>query len=235
MNNNYDDNYNDYDDGHIEETVIDLDKIKKPTSPRRKLGYSILVLVVVLLISVNVYAHFTYDMPGHNNVIRILPEIVFNDFDDKEYTVTDFYDKPVVINIWATWCDHCVTELEYYNNVAAKYKDQVHFIMLDYADGSMETVEKARKFITDSNYNNLSFYYDDTEDSRTKLKYTSLPITFFVYPESYVYLSLPGAFPEEKMLDEAIEKFLATPVEEFLAMIEEGNADKKNESAAVPQ
>ena len=235
MNNNYNDNYKDHDDDHDEEIVINLDKTKKPLTPMRKLGYSVLALVFVLLISVNVYAHFKYDMPGHSDVANTLPELVFKDFTGKEYTITDFYDKPVIINIWATWCDHCVKEMEFYNNLAAKYKDQIHFIMLDYADGTRETVEKAQKFIAEHKYDNLSFYYDDIGDSYIKLSYTGLPVTYLVYPESYVYGYMLGAFPDEKSLDATIEKFLATPLEEFLARFEDDAEDAGSEPATAPQ
>ncbi len=48
----------------------------------------------------------------------------------------DFYDKPIVLSFWATWCPPCRAELKTLNALKADMGDMVHFISC-----SEETVE----------------------------------------------------------------------------------------------
>lgn len=55
----------------------------------------------------------------------------------EKYKLSDFIGKTVVINIWATWCDPCVSELPDFNKCYKKYGDKVKFFMIN-CDGSGE-------------------------------------------------------------------------------------------------
>src|SRR5207249_2198939 len=40
-----------------------------------------------------------------------LPELVFNDADDKLLSLADYKGKVLLVNFWATWCAPCVKEM----------------------------------------------------------------------------------------------------------------------------
>lgn len=52
--------------------------------------------------------------------------------------------KPVVIQIWATWCEVCAREFPEINKIAQKYKDQIeyHAVNIGGSDQSAQAIEK---------------------------------------------------------------------------------------------
>ena len=48
------------------------------------------------------------------------PDIAFNDPDGKPVTLANFKGKPVLVNLWASWCAPCVKELPTLDQLARK-------------------------------------------------------------------------------------------------------------------
>lgn len=49
------------------------------------------------------------------------PDIAFQDPDSGDASLKDFAGKPVLVNLWATWCAPCVAEMPELDKVAAEY------------------------------------------------------------------------------------------------------------------
>lgn len=76
-----------------------------------------------------------------------LPKVTITDFtlpkydDSSSITLSTFYnDKPTIIQFWATWCEICRREFPINNNIVSKYKDKVHYIAVDWAQGDKKAV-----------------------------------------------------------------------------------------------
>ncbi|HBO37257.1 MAG TPA: DsbE family thiol:disulfide interchange protein [Pasteurellaceae bacterium] len=66
-------------------------------------------------------------------------------FENKEYNNDIFRQgKPILVNVWATWCPTCYAEHQYLNELA---QQGITIIGLNYKDNS----EKARKWLRDLN------------------------------------------------------------------------------------
>jgi len=59
--------------------------------------------------------------------------------DENNQTVqlSDLSDKPVFINIWATWCAPCIAEMPSIEKLYLDYKQDVHFVIATYEDKNL--------------------------------------------------------------------------------------------------
>jgi thiol-disulfide isomerase/thioredoxin len=59
------------------------------------------------------------------------PAVEFNDPDGKPVTLADFKGKPVLMNLWASWCAPCVKELPTLDKLAREGKVKVLAVSQD--------------------------------------------------------------------------------------------------------
>ncbi|WP_414714344.1 TlpA family protein disulfide reductase [Sphingobium sp.] len=50
------------------------------------------------------------------------PDVVFSDPTGKDVSLADYKGKPVLVNLWATWCGPCVAEMPMLDKLAGTYK-----------------------------------------------------------------------------------------------------------------
>ena len=108
------------------------------------------------------------------------------DLSGKTIRFSDQLDKPVFVNIWATWCPPCRAELPGIQKLYEQYKGKVRFLLL-----SDEPPEKVRAFAHEHQYNDLPFYRYRymPQDFATK----SIPATFIISKKGKVVLTKKGA------------------------------------------
>ena len=51
---------------------------------------------------------------------QVVPDIAFNDADGRQVRLSDWRGELVLLNIWATWCGPCKTELPSLDRLQAK-------------------------------------------------------------------------------------------------------------------
>ncbi len=103
----------------------------------------------------------------------------FSVYNDKgeEVKLSSFKGKPIVINFWTTWCGYCKIEMEYFQELYNKYKDDVVFLMVN------STIEddkaEVNKYITGQGYT-FPIYYDINGNAITTYRITGYPVTMFI-------------------------------------------------------
>ncbi|MDP2911458.1 MAG: TlpA disulfide reductase family protein, partial [Candidatus Omnitrophota bacterium] len=55
---------------------------------------------------------------------KIAPEFTLKDIGGAEIKLSDFKDKVVIIDFWATWCPPCKAEIPHFIDLYSQYKDQ---------------------------------------------------------------------------------------------------------------
>lgn len=128
------------------------------------------------------------------------PDVEFFDADGNSYMLSHFFDKPLVLNFWATWCGPCKSEMPGFDKLYKKYGDRVNFIMLNVSDDN-KTVSD---FIDENGYS-FPIYFDKTQIASYTYGASSIPLTFVIYPGGEVYGYQIGVLPEE-----ALEKAIKT-------------------------
>ena len=128
----------------------------------------------------------------------IAPDFTVLDMDGNEVNLSDYFGKPIIINFWATWCGPCKSELPAFDNMYAKYGDDVTFIMLNLTDGSRDTVDKVNQFVNDNGYS-FPVYFDTTLEAANTYGAYSIPTTYLIDDEGIPVHSQMGAMSEEHL------------------------------------
>ena len=107
-----------------------------------------------------------------------LPELAFNDADDKPLKLADYKGKVVLLNFWATWCAPCVKEMPSLDRLQAEMgKDK--FVVLPLSlDGPSRP--KVAPFYKDKKLSHLGVYFDKGRKSMQALDISILPTSILV-------------------------------------------------------
>lgn len=117
------------------------------------------------------------------------------DEDGNAYKLSDYEGTPVVLNFWASWCGPCKSEMPEFEEAYEQYGEDIHFLMVNMTDGYQETVDSAKKMITDKGYTFPVYYDTDLEAARAYSVY-SIPATYFIDKNGYMTAYAQGALDE---------------------------------------
>jgi thiol-disulfide isomerase/thioredoxin len=127
---------------------------------------------------------------------KTLPELAFNDADDKPLKLADYKGKIVLLNFWATWCAPCVKEMPSLDRLQAELgKDK--FVVLPLSlDGPSRP--KVAPFYQDKKLSNLGVYFDKGRKAMQALDISILPTSILIDGEGRELGRLEGEADWEK-------------------------------------
>lgn len=138
---------------------------------------------------------------------KLASDFTVYDMDGNAVALSDFFGKPIVVNFWATWCGPCKSELPAFDTMYTKYKDEVHFLMVNLTDGSRETTESVTAFVKDGGYT-FPVYFDTSMEAAYTYRVSSIPMTLFINADGQPVHTQIGAMSEE-----TLEQYLITLIE----------------------
>jgi len=130
--------------------------------------------------------------------VQSAPDFTVYDADGNTVKLSDFFGKPIVINFWATWCGPCKSELPAFDSVAARYADEVEFLMVNLTDGYQEKQADVKAFLESEGYT-FPVYYDLDQSAAMTYMPQSVPMTVLVYADSTAAGYWVGAVQEETL------------------------------------
>lgn len=178
-----------------------------------------LIATVVALVLVIAAAYFAYSRLSKDNApaqiqenqqnaenvekdgeqeLSAAPDFTVYDADGNSVSLSDFRGKPVVLNFWASWCGYCVAEMPSFDKVSTELNGDVNFLMVNVTDGSSETIDSAKEFISDGEYT-FPVYYDTDLSATMAYGAYSLPQTYFIDAEGNLVAGARGALSESTL------------------------------------
>ena len=112
--------------------------------------------------------------PDRSRAGQAAPDLSFLDPDGEPVSLAAFEGKPLLVNLWATWCAPCVAEMPTLDALAGRSGDlQVIAVSEDFA----EQAPKVAEFFAERKLANLEPYRDPELGLMTGLGASTLPTT----------------------------------------------------------
>ena len=132
------------------------------------------------------------------------PDFTVTDYEGNEVKLSDYKGKPVVLNFWTTWCYYCMVEMPDFNEAYKEYPD-VQFLMVNATGGNGETVESAKAYIEQEQYDFDVFFDTLHRNAVRTYSVTSYPQTLFIDKNGNIVSHRMGMLTREALVQE-IEK-----------------------------
>jgi thiol-disulfide isomerase/thioredoxin len=101
------------------------------------------------------------------------PDAIFQDPAGEAVTLADFRGKPLLVNLWATWCAPCIVEMPSLDALATREKGLAVLAVAQDMSGK----EKVDAFFAERDFSALEPYLDPELQIMTKLRIDTLPTT----------------------------------------------------------
>jgi thiol-disulfide isomerase/thioredoxin len=102
------------------------------------------------------------------------PADEFQDPDGEPVSLAVFAGKPLLLNLWATWCAPCVAEMPTLDALAGRSGGRLQIVALSQ---DMDGRQKVEKFFAEHRFKTLEPYLDPKADLMAGLKLDTLPTT----------------------------------------------------------
>ncbi|WP_267434271.1 TlpA disulfide reductase family protein [Sphingomonas sp. GM_Shp_1] len=116
------------------------------------------------------------------------PSLGFTTLDGKSMTLADFRGKPVLMNLWATWCGPCVAEMPTLAVTADRLKGKVAVIAVAQDDAA-----KVKPFLAGRKLDALPIYLDPKLSLSVHYK-ANLPTTILYGADGKEVWRVTGGF-----------------------------------------
>ena len=87
----------------------------------------------------------------------LMLDVPFKAPDGSTVSLEDFKGKPLLVNIWATWCAPCIVEMPMLDELAMREKERLEVLVVSQ---DLQGMEKVGPFFARSNFEKLEPYLD---------------------------------------------------------------------------
>lgn len=129
--------------------------------------------------------------------VKKAPDFILNDINGKAVKLSDFKDKVVILNFWATWCPPCIAEIPEFVKFYSTYREKGVEIIGVAVSSSMEEV---KKMVSDKKIN----YTVCISDRKIEELYGGIrfvPTTFIIDRSGNIHQKKIGAISEKELVE----------------------------------
>lgn len=146
--------------------------------------------------------------------VQAAPDFTVMDGDGKKINLSDYKGKKVYINIWATWCGPCRTEMPELEKVYQAHKGDDDLVFISIASPSDRTFENDNpmdgsksEIMEMANELGVTYpiLYDYRDTAVTAYQIRAIPTHLFVNSDGTLAQQIPGGLTGD-MLEEELDK-----------------------------
>lgn len=116
-------------------------------------------------------------------------DFTLEDADGNQVSLTQFGDKLIVLDFWATWCVPCVKELPHLSVLQEKYGDDIQILAITI--DKARSVSKAKAFVKSNSFNFITLL-DPNKEVAQLYNMVNPPRTMMIDPNLNVIFSHDG-------------------------------------------
>ncbi len=136
-------------------------------------------------------------------------KLSFKDATGKDHTLAEFGGKTLLVNLWASWCVPCRTEMPELSNLKRNMPSD-HFDVIAINIDKTASDDKVKAFLSSIHADNIVFYRDQSmeifNDLRKQGLALGLPITMLVDKNGCLLASYNGSAPWSNSDSETLMK-----------------------------
>lgn len=136
-----------------------------------------------------------------------LAKFEFIDGKEEVIDITDNIGRPMVVNMWATWCPPCREEMPAFQKAWEDHKEGVDFFMVNALHSKPGENKEAVDRFVEKHKLTLPIYYDLDLATMIEVQATFLPTTLFINKEGEIVHHQIGMISPED-LEKHIESIL---------------------------
>lgn len=148
------------------------------------------VFLLVFFLTPALFSPAFAGTPGEVEIGGYLREATLRGFNGKTNTFSDFKGKPLIINVWASWCTPCRAEMGSLERLARRYNgNELNVIGISIDDnGSAAATFILQSKITFKNFLDSKLLLENMLGANT------IPLTILVDADSRVLKKVRGAY-----------------------------------------
>jgi thiol-disulfide isomerase/thioredoxin len=161
------------------------------------LGCAAIAIAAVLYVNNGSTVHAGGEPPAVLDKLKLVtgslpaPDVAFVDADGKPVKLADFRGRYVLVNLWATWCGPCITELPELAKLNAELpQDRVTVVPIDMLE--KVEAEKLRTFLGMHDAAGLPIYMDRELSVQRGFVANELPLTALIDAEGHLVAKAAG-------------------------------------------
>lgn len=136
----------------------------------------------------------------------LAPDFSLSDSEGKTYTLSDLRGQGVLVNLWASWCIPCRTEMPALERVYQQYRDQGFEILAVNVTGQ-DSPSSAMEFAGELGLT-FPILFDSEGIVSDQYELRALPTSFFVRPDGTIQEIIIGGPMSEALLRVRVEKLV---------------------------
>jgi len=159
------------------------------------LKFFILLLVFFVPIAVN-----SKELTDLKNLViyedqKKISEISFKNEEDKTVSLSEYKNKLLILNFWATWCEPCKEEMPSLQNL----QNNPNFKNLKILPINIGQEDKnsIKKFFLDVKINSFEIFYDSDVKLAKKFSLRGIPTSILINKDGYEFAKIIGSIDFE--------------------------------------
>ena len=124
-----------------------------------------------------------------------ISEISFKNEEDKNVSLSEYENKLLILNFWATWCEPCKEEMPSLQNLQnnSNFKN----LKILPINIGQEDKDSIKKFFSDGKINTFEIFYDPDVKLAKKFSLRGIPTSVLINKDGYEFAKIIGSIDFE--------------------------------------